>query len=108
MRPWLKWLYSPRQGQRNSSHQKRRLRPLLELLEDRNAPAVLTVSSLADGAISGSTPTLSLREAVALVDTAGTATDGSGNSLAVAKTSQVSGSFGSNDTIQFDPSLAGG
>ena len=77
----------------------------LEYLEERIAPAVLTVSSLADGAISGITSTLSLREAVALVDTVGLATDASGNSLASAKASQISGSFGTDDTIKFDPSL---
>src|SRR5208283_254771 len=51
-------------------------------------------------------PTLSLREAVALVDSVGLATDASGNSLASAKAGQISGSsFGTDDTIKFDPSL---
>ena len=80
----------------------------LEYLEERTAPAVLMVNSLADGAISGLTPTLSLREAVALVDSAGLVTDASGNSLAAAKASQITGSFGSDDTIEFDSTLFNG
>jgi hypothetical protein len=73
------------------------------------APAVLTVNSLAD-TVSGTTPTLDLREAVLLVNSGGTATDGAGNSLRAAKSSQIdtsSGAFGANDAIQFAPSLFG-
>src|SRR5437868_14530961 len=72
------------------------------------APAVLTVNSLAD-AVSGTTATLDLREAILLVNSGGTATDSSGNSLSAAKTSQIdtsSNAFG-NDTIQFASSLFG-
>jgi hypothetical protein len=80
----------------------------LEQLESRDLLAILTVNSIADN-VSGITTTLSLREAVLLVDTGGMATDTSGNSLnSLAKASQISGSFGSDDTIQFDPSLFGG
>ncbi len=82
------------------------VRPWLEILEDRLAPATLTVNSIAD-TVSGTTPTLDLREAILLVNSGGTATDSSGNSLSAAKASQISGSFGVNDTIQFDGNLNG-
>lgn len=79
----------------------------LMVLEDRTAPALLTVNSLAGGPISATTATLTLPEAIALIDTGGTATDASGNSLAAAKASQINTAspFGSNDTIQFAASL---
>ena len=69
-------------------------RPRLELLEDRCAPAVLTVNSLADTTAAGSA--LTLREAIMLVD--GTL----GRSLSAAEQAQVTGTLGSNDTIQFN------
>ena len=59
------------------------------MLENRQAPAVLTVNSLADGPISAADAQLTLREAVALIDTGGLATDAAGNSLAAAKSIQV-------------------
>jgi len=79
------------------------------ILEDRLAPALLTVNSLADGPISAASSTLTLREAIVLIDSGGTATDSSGNSLAAAKASQINPSspFGSNDVIQFAPNLFG-
>jgi hypothetical protein len=79
-------------------------RPQVELLEDRMAPAVLTVNSTGD-TVSGTTATLDLREAILLVNSGGTATDSFSNSLAVAKSGQIdtsSGGFGSNDTILFN------
>jgi CSLREA domain-containing protein len=68
-------------------------RPVCEELETRMAPAVLTVNTTVDGATSGSN-VLSLRQAVGLVN--GTVT------LTSAMRSQVSGTLGSNDTIQFN------
>ncbi len=84
-------------------------RPSLTPLEDRFAPAILTVNSLADGPVSASSSALTLREAVALVDTGGTATDSSGKSLAAATASQINTTnpFGVNDVIQFAPTLFG-
>jgi hypothetical protein len=78
-------------------------------LEDRLAPAILTVTSLADALISGTSSALSLREAIALIDSGGTATDSSGNRLATAKASHIETSqpFGVMDTIRFDPQLFG-
>jgi hypothetical protein len=78
-------------------------------LEDRTAPAVLTVNSLADGPVSAASSALTLREAVALIDDGGAAADASGNSLAAAKAAQINTAspFGVNDVIQFAPGLFG-
>jgi autotransporter-associated beta strand protein len=65
------------------------------LLEDRFAPATLTVNTLAD---SIGASQLSLRDAILAVDS------GSYNGPA---TGQVSGTFGSNDTILFQSGLNG-
>jgi hypothetical protein len=72
----------------------------LEVLEDRLAPAILTVNSTGD-TVSGTTSTLDLRDAILLVNSGVTATDSSGLSLATAKASQISGTLGFNDTINF-------
>jgi len=88
-------------------------RPLAEILEDRTAPALLMVNSTAD-TVSGTTATLDLREAILLVNSGGTATDSSGNSLAAAKVAQINYSgggfgtyFGTNtDIIEFAASLS--
>jgi predicted outer membrane repeat protein len=68
-------------------------RPKLESLEDRLAPAVLTVTSVADNTAADSA--LTLREAIQVVD--GTL----GRALTTAEKAFVSGTLGSNDTIQF-------
>ncbi|HEV3310920.1 MAG TPA: putative Ig domain-containing protein [Chloroflexota bacterium] len=65
------------------------------MLEDRLAPATLTVNTLADST-GGSQ--LSLRDAILAVD---------GGSYSGPATGQVSGTFGSNDTILFASSLNG-
>ena len=82
---------SPRPGRPPS----RRYRPTLELLEDRLALATLTVNTLADST-GGSQ--LSLRDAILAVD---------GGSYSGPATGQVSGTFGSNDTILFQSGLNG-
>src|SRR5262249_52874003 len=82
---------SPRQGRPPS----RRPRLTLELLEDRLAPATLTVNTLVDS-IGGSQ--LSLRDAILAVD---------GGSYSGPATGQVSGTFGSNDTMLFQSALNG-
>src|SRR4051812_19315986 len=68
-------------------------RPALEPLEHRLAPAVLTVNSTADNTTSDSA--LTLREALAVVN------GNLGRSLSTAEKAQVSGTLGSNDTVQF-------
>jgi hypothetical protein len=77
---------------------RRRFRPALEVLEDRMAPAVLTVNSTADTA-NATDPYLSLREAIAIVNSATLPTG-----LSAQIQAQISGTLhaGQSDTIQFD------
>lgn len=86
---------------------RRRRHPALDVLEDRTAPAVFTVNGLGDDTNADST--LSLREAVAIINGGGT--DAGHNLLSRALTSgelaEISGALGSNDTIQFTPGLNG-
>jgi hypothetical protein len=84
---------------------RRRVLPALEVLEDRLAPANLTVNSVADNTTADTS--LTLREAVLLVDAGGNATTAVGRALTTGESGQITGTFGSNDTILFDPSLAG-
>ena len=112
---WLASFFS----QQGSSRYHRRRRPAngcryrsrltVTALEDRLAPALFTVTSLTDTLVSGTSSALTLREAIALVNSGGTATDSLGNSLAAAKASHIETSqpFGVMDTIQFDPQLFG-
>ena len=74
-------------------------RPQLEVLDDRLAPAILTVDSTADTA-SDSDGYLSLREAIAIVNSATLPGDLSGAILG-----QISGTLhgGGTDTVVFDP-----
>jgi len=67
----------------------------LDALEDRHAPATLTVNTLGDS-VGGAQ--LSLRDAILAVD---------GGSYSGPASGQVSGTFGSNDTIQFQSGLTG-
>src|SRR5438552_1169526 len=71
-----------------------RFRPALEALEGRWAPAALTVNNVADNTTSDSA--LTLREAIQVVN--GTL----GRALAVGEQAQVTGTLGTNDTIQFN------
>ena len=81
----------------------------LEILENRVTPATLTVNTLLDGPVDGTVSTLSLREAIALINADEAAMDTSNNPLLAGKSAQVDQSqpFGANDTIRFDPFLAG-
>jgi hypothetical protein len=73
----------------------------LEFLEDRLAPAVLTVNTLA-GAVDHSDNFLSLSEAVAVVNAGSTA------GLTSGEAAVVSGTLGNSDKIQFAPGLTAG
>src|SRR5262249_35809776 len=75
-----------------------RYRPRLKALEVRTAPAVLTVNSTADTALSTDS-SLSLREAIAIINSPTLPTGLSAQILA-----QISGTLhaGRSDTIQFD------
>lgn len=76
-------------------YRHRGARPTLESLEDRLAPATLTVNTLAD---STGQSQLSLRDAIVAVDN---------GSYSGPATGQVSGAFGSSDTILFQSGLNG-
>jgi hypothetical protein len=80
-------------------------KPRLELLEDRTAPAILVVDSILDSTTASAS--LTLREAILLVDNGGNANTALGRSLTTGESNQITGTFGSNDTIQFDPSVNG-
>ena len=77
---------------------QRRTRLAVELLEDRLAPAILTVNSTADTA-NATDPYLSLREAIDIVDSATLPTGLSSQIMG-----QISGTLHANgsDTIMFD------
>src|SRR6266851_5730557 len=69
------------------------VRLTLEALEGRWAPAILTVNSVADNTTKDSV--LTLREAIQIVD--GTL----GRSLSTQEQARITGTLGTNDTIQF-------
>jgi predicted outer membrane repeat protein len=69
-------------------------RPVLEALEERQAPAVLTVNTTADYTTRDNS--LTLREAIAVVN------GNLGRSLTGGEKAQISGTLGSNDTIRFN------
>src|SRR5262249_10175255 len=103
---WLRRLFvSKPPAPHHRRVERRRCRPVLEVLEDRQAPATLTVNSIADNA-SADNP-LTLREAVLLVNNGGNAPAALGRSLTSGEQAQIAGTFGSTDTIVFDPGLAG-
>src|SRR5262249_50252561 len=76
----------------------RRCRPRLEMLEDRLAPALLTVNTTGD---SPDAAHLNLRLAIPVVNHQSSA------GLTPQQLGQVAGTLGSNDRIQFAPGLAG-
>ncbi|HET6880874.1 MAG TPA: right-handed parallel beta-helix repeat-containing protein [Pirellulales bacterium] len=67
--------------------------------------AVLTVNSLGDNP--ADTSALTLRDAITLVNNSGNAGSLGQSGMPAGWASQISGEFGSNDMIQFDPSLFG-
>lgn len=91
--------------QRSNTPSRRGMRKFtllnLEPLESRLAPAVLTVNTTAD-VVNPSDGTLSLRDAISAINA------GNANGLTAGEQNQVAGTFGSNDTIQFDNSRLSG
>jgi hypothetical protein len=75
-------------------------RPSLEVLEDRLAPATLTVNTSTD-VVHPTDGTLSLRDAINAVNA------GSENGLTTGEQGQIVGQLGVNDTIQFASNLNG-
>ncbi len=95
---WRNWFVV--ESRRTERKQPRAtFRPRVQMLEDRLAPAALTVNSILDTA-SDSAAYLTLREAVAIVNSPTLPTD-----LSAQIKAQISGTLhqGGSDTIQFDP-----
>ncbi len=90
---------------RKLSCTRRRYRPVLEALEDRLAPAVLTVNSAADNTTN--VTVLTLRDALALVNNGGNPSSLGQSSMPSGWASQIAGTFGSNDTIDFAVARSG-
>jgi hypothetical protein len=82
-------------------------RPILEHLEDRLAPATLTVNSTDDNITD--TTVMTLRAAVNLIDSGGTSVAAPGAPAVAPADAQTvfTGSYGTGDTIQFDPNVFG-
>jgi hypothetical protein len=97
------WIRKPFQRKPRPLAAQRRTRPRLEVLEDRLAPATLIVNGVADN--TSADDFLTLREAIALVNAAGDANAALGRSLTASEANQITGTFGSFDTIQFDPTV---
>jgi len=96
------------QGRKHRRRSDRPLcRPRLETLEDRLAPATLTVNSLADN--TSDTSVLTLRDAVTLVNNGGNPASLGQSSMPAGWAAQIdtSSAFGSNDGIDFAPGLSG-
>ena len=100
MRSWLRNLFA-RSAAQPVRKARRGFRPCLEALEDRLAPATLTVGSLLDAATTGTPGVVTLREAVNAVNT--------GTANADFTAANLSGVLGTGtDTIVFDSSLFAG
>src|SRR5262249_22580183 len=85
--------YSRRAPSSRRRGQPPRFRPRLEALEDRLAPATITVTTVADD-LTPNDGSMSLREAITALD--------AGNALGDPDVvAQNPGTFGSNDTIRF-------
>ncbi|HVC97858.1 MAG TPA: choice-of-anchor Q domain-containing protein, partial [Pirellulales bacterium] len=80
-------------------------KPWLEALEDRLALATLIVNNVADNATD--TIHLTLREAITLVNNGGNLNSLGQLSMPTGWQSQITGTFGTNDTIQFQGGLSG-
>jgi hypothetical protein len=74
-------------------------------LEDRLSPATLIFNTTADNTTQDNF--LTLREAILLVNNSGNATAALGRSLTAAEANQVSGTFGTNDTVTFNIAPSG-
>ncbi len=84
---------------KNRAANRSRVRLGFESLEDRFAPAVFTVNTLADGPANHADAQLTLREAVDAVTAGGT------GGLSLGEIAQIAGEFGVGDTIVFAEAL---
>jgi hypothetical protein len=85
---------------------RNKARPRVELLEDRTAPATLTVNTTADNTTD--TSVLTLRDAITLVNNGGNPTSLGQSTMPAGWASQINTAnpFGGNDTIQFNISTS--
>jgi hypothetical protein len=106
---WLKaqQITSSRRPTKRTGKPRRGYRPGVECLENRLAPATLTVNSLADNTTD--TSHLTLRDAITLVNHSGDPSTLGQSTMPAGWAGQIGGGeFGSVDTILFDSSLSGG
>ncbi len=96
--------HTSRRGKTRQPSRRRHV-PSLEILEDRLAPATLTVNTKDDNA--SDTSVLTLREAVTLVNNGGNSNSLGQSSMPAGWASQITGAFGANDMIEFASSLGG-
>src|SRR5665213_2140017 len=85
---------------RRNSLLKRSLRPSVEHLEERLVLSALVVNSAADNTTD--TSVLTLRDAITLLNNGGNPTSLDQASMPARWASQITGSFGSNDRIEFN------
>src|SRR5262249_47725318 len=104
---WLRTTFGTIQrGETRRGHGKRRGRPSVETPEDRLSPPTLTVHSLPDNTRSDTW--LPWGGAVRLGNAGGNAATGLGGALSTGEAAQVSGTYGSNDTVRFASIFGGG
>ena len=105
---WVRDVFGPESRAARASRRGKSRRPanrgyipLVESLESRRMLAILTVNSLSDNIDhSAGNSILTLREAIAVVNADST------TGLQAGENAQITGMLGTNDTIQFDPTLA--
>jgi CSLREA domain-containing protein len=88
-----------RPGQNSARRIRPRFKPCLEFLENRLAPATITVTTTADDNVANDL-SVSLREAIQAINNGGAGTD-------MDISNQNPGTFGLNDTINFNISASG-
>jgi hypothetical protein len=100
-RSWIRRLFDRKPPTIHKAPARRR--PAVEVLEQRLAPASLTISTLADNTTD--TSVLTLRDAITLVNSGGTPGALGQSSMPAAWAAQITGTFGSNDTITIPNTL---
>src|SRR5262249_17193836 len=98
MTSWFARLWSPSPS-RHKSRRPRRLPLQVEQLEDRWAPATITVTTTADDNVAND-GSVSLREAIQAINNGSAGLD-------MDISNQSPGTFGVNDTINFNITMAG-
>ncbi len=97
-------VFKTKNARRTRRSRRLSLEPL-EQLEVRLAPATLLVNSFADNTTD--TSHLTLRDAITLVNNSGTPASLGQSTMPAGWASQISGTFGNNDTIDFSSALSG-